>query len=99
MSTDTITRIKPQTDLATPGMFKVIYKNDNQTTVDFVVDSCVEYFNYTVEEGINIANKVHEIGSAVVAVLPHELAEQKGAEVTQAARGKGFPLVVQVKKD
>ena len=43
--------------------------------------------------------KVHEEGSAVVAVLPYELAEQKGIEVTLLARNNGFPLQVKIEQD
>ena len=34
-----------------------------------------------------------------VAVLPYELAEQKGIEVTMLARGHGFPLQVKIEQD
>jgi ATP-dependent Clp protease adapter protein ClpS len=43
--------------------------------------------------------KVHEEGSAVVAVLPYEMAEQKGIEVTLLARNNGFPLQVKIEQD
>jgi len=38
-------------------------------------------------------------GSAVVAVLPYEIAEQKGIEVTVKARGNGYPLQVKLEAD
>jgi ATP-dependent Clp protease adapter protein ClpS len=40
--------------------------------------------------------KIHEDGSAVVATLPYEMAEQKGIEVTLLARNNGFPLNVKL---
>jgi ATP-dependent Clp protease adaptor protein ClpS len=43
--------------------------------------------------------EIHEKGSAVVAVLPYEMAEQKGVEVTVMARGAGFPLQVKLEPD
>ena len=43
--------------------------------------------------------KVHEEGSAVVAVFPYEIAEQKGIEVTLLARNNGFPLQVKIEQD
>ena len=43
--------------------------------------------------------KIHEDGSAVVAVYPYELAEQKGVEVTLAARRDGYPLEVRIEED
>ena len=67
-------KIKPNLDLKEPPMFKVIYMNDNQTTMDFVVDSLIEYFNSTIETAEHITAGIHEGGSAVVAVLPYEVA-------------------------
>ena len=44
---DTLTRIKPSEAVKEPPMFKVIYLNDNQTTMDFVIESLVEFFDYS----------------------------------------------------
>jgi ATP-dependent Clp protease adapter protein ClpS len=43
--------------------------------------------------------KVHTDGSAIVATLPYEMAEQKGVEVTLLARNNGFPLVVKLEPE
>ena len=40
--------------------------------------------------------KIHEEGSGTAAILPYEMAEQKGVEVTQLARNNGFPLQVKL---
>ena len=39
---------------------------------------------------------IHEVGSAVVAILPYEIAEQKGIEVTVSARQNNFPLQIKL---
>jgi ATP-dependent Clp protease adapter protein ClpS len=39
------------------------------------------------------------MGSAVVAVLPYEIAEQKGIEITVDARNEGFPLQIKLEPD
>lgn len=79
-----------------PSQYRVIYINDEVTTVEFVVETLKLIFNYD-ESGANaITHKIHEEGSAVVAVLPHEIAEQKGFEVTLLARNNGFPLTVKL---
>ena len=80
-------------------MFKVIYMNDNQTTIEFVVSSLIEHFSYTLDTATNITTGIHETGSAVVAVLPYEIAEQKGIEVTLDARNQGYPLQVKVEAE
>lgn len=80
-------------------MFRVIYLNDNQTAMEFVIDSLIEHFDYTPSTAEKITFDIHEAGSATVAVLPYELAEQKGIEVTVSARGAGYPLQVKLEPD
>lgn len=96
---DTQTTIKPKLTLKEPNKFKVIYVNDNVTTIDFVVDSLVSIFMHDTETAEAIAGHIHELGSAVVAVLPYEMAEQKGVEATQLARDSGFPLLIKLEED
>lgn len=98
-ATQTRTITKPREDLKEPPMFKVIYLNDNQTAMEFVVDSLVEHFDYSPATAERITMDIHEAGSAVVAVLPYEMAEQKGIEVTVTARSAGYPLQVKLEPD
>jgi ATP-dependent Clp protease adaptor protein ClpS len=93
------TRLNPNVDLHEPPMFKLIYLNDNKTTMEFVVSSLVEHFEYTQPTAEQIALDIHESGSAVVAVLPYELAEQKGIEITMIARQFGFPLQIKLEPE
>ena len=95
----TKTRPQPNFDLKEPPMYRVIYINDEVTTMEFVVETLVTIFNYTPEDAHTMTVKVHEDGSAIVAVLPYEMAEQKGVEVTQLARNNGFPLAVKLEPD
>ena len=96
---DTRTRIKPAEDLKEPPMYRVVYLNDNQTTYEFVVETLMEYFDYTADTAHNITTDIHEAGSACVAVLPYEIAEQKGIEVTMLARAQNYPLQVRVEPE
>jgi ATP-dependent Clp protease adaptor protein ClpS len=96
---DTRTRIKPAEDLKEPPMYRVVYLNDNQTTYEFVVETLMEYFDYNVETAETITKDIHEEGSACVAVLPYEIAEQKGVEVTMLARAQNYPLQVRVEPE
>lgn len=96
---DTSTVVKTDLNLTEPPMFKLIYLNDNKTSMDFVIDSLVDHFDYTVDTAEKITMDIHEVGSAVVAVLPYELAEQKGIEVTVHARSNGFPLQVKLEPE
>lgn len=92
-------RIEPKNNIPEPPQFRVIYINDEVTTQEFVVETLKAIFNYDEGAAQSLTMKVHEEGSAVVAVLPHEMAEQKGIEVTILARSHGFPLQIKIEQD
>ena len=96
---ETRSRIKPSEKIKEPPMYKVIYLNDNQTSMEFVIESLVEFFDYTETTAMTITEDIHEVGSAVVAVLPYEIAEQKGIEVTMFARSQSYPLQIKLEPD
>ena len=99
MSTDTVTKTRALVQVKEPPKYKVIYINDEVTTMEFVVESLVVVFKIERQEATEITHRIHEEGSAVVAVLPYEIAEQKGIEVTLEARAKGFPLQIKVEAE
>jgi ATP-dependent Clp protease adaptor protein ClpS len=92
-------KVKPRTDLELPRQFKVIYLNDEITTMDFVVSTLMEIFDHDIESASDLTQKIHEDGSAVVGVYTFEIAEHKGVEVTVMARANGFPLQVKVEPE
>jgi ATP-dependent Clp protease adaptor protein ClpS len=96
---ETKVKIRPNLALSEPPLFKIIYFNDEVTSMEFVVGSLINYFDYNMEHAQSITHDIHESGSAVVAVLPYEIAEQKGVEVTLDARSKGFPLQVKIEQE
>ena len=93
------TKTKTLEQFKEPPLFRVIYLNDNQTSVEFVVDSLIEYFDYTAEMAAEVTMHIHDAGSAVVAVLPFEIAEQKGIEVTLNARSLQYPLQIKLEPE
>jgi ATP-dependent Clp protease adaptor protein ClpS len=99
--TDTLVRqkIQPKVNIAEPPQFKVIYINDDVTTQEFVIETLKIIFNYDQGAAEALTMKVHEEGSAVVAVFPYEMAEQKGIEVTVLARNNDYPLQVKIEQD
>lgn len=92
-------RIDPKLNISEPPQYRVVYINDEQTTQEFVVETLKVIFNYDEGAAMALTMKVHEEGSAVVAVMPYEMAEQKGIEVTLLARNNGFPLQVKIDQD
>ena len=99
MTTDTIVKTKTRLDLKVPSLYRVIYVNDEVTTMEFVIESLVTVFRLSTETATELTERIHTAGSAVVAVLPYELAEQKGVEVTVMAKNNGYPLVVKLESD
>lgn len=97
--TETKIKIKPNLALNEPPLFKIIYINDDVTSMEFVVQSLIGYFNYNNDTARTITQSIHEQGSAVVAILPYEIAEQRGIEVTLDARAQGYPLQVKVEAE
>ena len=93
------TKIKPIETAKEPPMFKVVYLNDNTTSMDFVIESLIEHFDYNQETAEQITVDIHETGSACVAVLPYEIAEQKGIEVTIDARSQNYPLQIKLEPE
>jgi ATP-dependent Clp protease adaptor protein ClpS len=94
-----IQRIKPREDIPEPINYNVIYINDEITTQEFVVETLVVIFNYDQMAAEEMTMRIHKDGSAVVATLPFEMAEQKGVEVTLLARNNGFPLTVKLEPE
>jgi ATP-dependent Clp protease adaptor protein ClpS len=93
---DIQTNVRARVDVKEPPMFRVIYLNDDKTAVDFVIASLVDHFAYNALDAEAITLTIHEQGSAVVAILPYEIAEQKGIEVTVSARSEGYPLQIKL---
>ena len=96
--TDIQTLTKEKIKLDEPGMYDVIFINDNITTMDFVIRVLKQIYNRTPEQAQNITTKIHQDGQGIVGSYVHEVAEQKGIETTLAARQENFPLQVKVKK-
>ena len=93
------TKLRPIVDVKEPPLYKVVYLNDNQTTYEFVIETLIEYFDYNIETADKITTDIHQAGSAVVAVLPFEIAEQKGIEVTMLARSQQYPLQIKLEPE
>lgn len=103
MSTEVETRSKvkiaPRNDLTPPPKYKVIFMNDNVTSVDFVIAVLQEIFEHSFDTAYELTQKIHNEGSASVAVLPFEIAESKAVETTLLARTNSFPLNVKIEPE
>ena len=94
-------------ELGEPRQYEVVLLNDDYTTMDFVVmilkvmffktdfvvDVLMRYFNKNFAEAEDIMYQVHEQGSGVCGIYPHEIAESKVNQVIEHARANNYPLL------
>jgi ATP-dependent Clp protease adaptor protein ClpS len=92
-------KIEPKLNVPEHLMFKVIFINDEITTMEFIIEVLRNTFDYDDDDAHHMTQRIHEEGAGVVAVYPYELAEQKGIEVTVLARNNGFPLQVKLEAE
>ena len=92
-------KIEVNQNIKEPPLYKVIYLNDNTTSMEFVIDSLVEHFGYNAVSAHEVTLNIHNEGAATVAVLPYAVAEQKGIEVSLSARAQDFPLQIKLEPE
>ena len=84
------------TSFELPPERKVVFYNDDFTTMEFVVDVLVSIFNKSHEEAEALMNAVHQQGSSVVGIYTFDIAVSRANLTKQVARKNGFPLRVEV---
>ena len=75
-----------------PRQYKVLFHNDDFTTMDFVAEVLQTVFGKSVEEAVSLMMKVHHEGHAVVGIYSYDVAMTKASLATAMARQEGFPL-------
>ena len=78
---DAVTKIKINESIKEPSLFRVIYLNDNQTTMEFVIEVLETYFEKTRPEAIAVMLNVHQQGRGVAGIYSFEIAETKASQV------------------
>ena len=78
----------------TPRLYKVVFHNDDYTTMEFVVMVLMQFFQKSETEATFIMLTVHKKGSAVAGVYTRDIAETKVQKTIQFARENGMPLLV-----
>jgi ATP-dependent Clp protease adaptor protein ClpS len=72
--------------------YKVLLHNDDFTTMEFVVEVLVLFFDKSPGEAETIMLEVHFAGAGVAGLYPRDVAETKVAQVTEYARANEMPL-------
>ena len=85
-----------ETEIQEPKDYKVIFFNDDYTTMDFVVAMLMSVFYKSEVEAVEIMTKVHKTGSGIAGIFSYDIAQTKSKIVVENARKNGFPLRVEV---
>jgi ATP-dependent Clp protease adaptor protein ClpS len=72
--------------------YKVIFLNDEVTTMEFVIYVLITVFKKDPTTAVELMLETHNTGAAIVDVLPLEEAELRQLQTHTAARSAGFPL-------
>ena len=77
-----------------PRQYKVIFHNDDFTTMEFVTHVLQVVFGKPTDEAVMLMMKVHREGQAIVGVYSYDVAMTKASQATAMARREGFPLKI-----
>src|SRR5262249_13590639 len=66
--------VKTRPVTQTPRRYKVIFHNDDYTTMDFVITVLMRFFHKSETEATYLMLKVHKTGSAVAGHYPRDVA-------------------------
>ena len=85
---------KQRVRIEEPQQYKVVFHNDNVTTMEFVTEVLRSVFNKPADEAVALMMRVHREGHAVVGVYSYDVAMTKTSMATTMARQEGFPLQI-----
>lgn len=75
-----------------PARYNVVLYNDDYTTMEFVVESLIQFFAKTEVEATRIMLEVHHKGRGIAGTYIRDVAESKADQVEAHARAHGHPL-------
>jgi len=99
VKSDSKTVTKVRSDIKEPGMYHVVFVNDDFTPMDFVIKLLIEIFYHDNDTAEELTKLIHDKGKGVVGTYSYEIAEQKSIESTSMARAAGHPLQVTIEKE
>ncbi len=81
-----------------PKHYHVVFLNDDYTTKDFVTDVLQVIFHKSEAEALQLMEKVHVQGAAVVGTYTYDIAVTRVNLTMKIARQQGFPLRCELKE-
>jgi len=94
-----VTQTKPKEKLKKPLLYKVLFHNDDYTTMEFVVWALMSVFHHDEATATGIMLHVHKTGIGIAGVYPRDIAETRAARVEALARAHEFPLRCTVEEE
>jgi ATP-dependent Clp protease adaptor protein ClpS len=86
------TQTRKKEQLKKPPLYKVLFHNDNYTTMEFVIFVLRSIFHKSEADAVAIMLAVHQNGFGVAGVYTRDLAETKVNRTHQLARENEYPL-------
>lgn len=86
------TATKKKEQLKKPPLYRVLFHNDNYTTMEFVVEVLRTIFMKSESDSVTIMLSVHLNGVGVAGVYTREVAETKISKTHALAREREYPL-------
>ncbi len=90
--TGVATKTRKKEKLAKPPLYKVLFHNDNYTTMEFVVAVLREIFLKSESDAVAIMLNVHKNGFGIAGVYTHDVAETKINKTHALAKEAEYPL-------
>jgi len=94
-----VTQTRPKEKLKKPVLYKVIFHNDDYTTMEFVVWVLMSVFHHDETTATGIMMHVHKNGAGVAGVFTRDVAETRAGKVEALARTHEFPLRCSVEEE
>ena len=82
-----------------PPEYKVIFHNDDFTTMEFVVDLLVTVFKKTVDDTVKMMSEMHTEREGVVGIYSYDMAHTRTKVALHRARENKFPLRITVEEN
>ena len=86
------TQTRKKEQLKKPPLYKVLFHNDNYTTMEFVVLVLRTVFHKSESDAVAIMLNVHQNGFGVAGVYSKEIAETKVDKTHAMAKENEYPL-------
>jgi ATP-dependent Clp protease adapter protein ClpS len=79
---------------AEPGLLQIIFRNGNETPVEFVVDLLHSVFNKSAADTTGLLEKIEKYGQAICGTYPRERANKLLAAARRRIRAAGHSLLI-----